>query len=106
MIERLRLRNFRRYRDVTLPFQPGMNTIEGPNNVGKTTIFFAIEYALFGRVENFKTIRALMQPGKRSIGVELLFVGKSGERFLLRPLSITVVAACTRRPETTCDSCR
>jgi len=84
MIERLRLRNFRRYRDATLSFQPGMNTIQGPNNVGKTTIFFAIEYALFGRVENFKTIRALMQPGKRSIGVELLFQGRTGERFLLQ----------------------
>jgi exonuclease SbcC len=84
MIERLRLRNFRRYRDATLPFEAGMNFIQGPNNVGKTTVFFAIEYALFGRVEGFKTIRALMQPGKRSIGAELVFRGQTGERFLLQ----------------------
>jgi DNA repair exonuclease SbcCD ATPase subunit len=61
-----------------------LNFIEGPNNAGKTTAFFAVEYALFGRVEGFKTIRSLMQPGKRSIGVELLFTGKTGERFLLQ----------------------
>ena len=84
MIQRIRLRNFRRHRDLTLAFEPGINTIQGPNNVGKTTVFFAIEYALFGRVENFKTIRALMPPGKRSIGVELLFTGKTGEKFLLQ----------------------
>jgi exonuclease SbcC len=84
MIERLRLRNFRRYRDATLAFTPGVNLIEGLNNVGKTSLFYAIEYALFGRVENFKTIRALMPPGKRSIGVELVFVGRNKERYLLQ----------------------
>lgn len=84
MIERLRIRNFRRYKDATLAFEPGMNYLEGPNNVGKTTVFFAVEYALFGRVEGFKTIRALMQPGKRSIGAELMFVGTTGERFLIQ----------------------
>lgn len=84
MIERLRLRNFRRYRDAVMPFESGLNFIEGPNNAGKTTAFFAIEYALFGRVEGFKTIRSLMQPGKRSIGVELVFAGKTGDRFLLQ----------------------
>jgi exonuclease SbcC len=84
MIERLRLRNFRRYRDATLRFEAGVNIIEGRNNVGKTTLFYAIEYALFGRVENFKTIRSLMQPGKRSLGVELAFAGQNGQRYLLQ----------------------
>jgi len=84
MIERIRLRNFRRYRDATLQFQPGVNFIEGLNNVGKTTLFYAIEYAFFGRVENFKTIRALVQPEKRSVGVEVVFQGRSGERYLLQ----------------------
>jgi DNA repair protein SbcC/Rad50 len=89
MIERLRLRNFRRYRDVAIDFEAGMNFIHGPNNVGKTTLFFAIEYALFGRVENFKTIRALMQPGKRSLGVEIVFTGQDGERLLLQRIHQT-----------------
>ncbi len=84
MIERMRLRNFRRYRDATLRFKPGVNFIEGLNNVGKTSLFYAIEYALFGRVENFKTIRALMPPGMRSLGVELVFVNAKGERYLLQ----------------------
>src|SRR5271155_5210822 len=84
MIERIRVRNFRRYRDATLRFEAGVNFIEGRNNVGKTSLFYAIEYALFGRVENFKTIRSLMQPGKRSLGVEVAFVGQKGERYLLQ----------------------
>jgi exonuclease SbcC len=89
MIEKIRLRNFRRYRDTTLRFEGGVNLIEGRNNVGKTTIFFAIEYALFGRVENFKTIRSLMQPGKRSIGVEIVFTGRNGDRYLLQRIHQT-----------------
>src|SRR5262245_47783101 len=84
MIERARLRNFRRYRDATLRFEGGVNIIEGENNVGKTSLFYAIEYALFGRVDNFKTIRSLMQPGKRSLGVELVLRGRNGERFRLQ----------------------
>lgn len=84
MIERIRLRNFRRYLDATLRFEPGVNFIEGENNAGKTTLFYAVEYALFGRVDRFKTIRSLMQPGKRSLGVELLLVGQKGDRYLLQ----------------------
>jgi DNA repair exonuclease SbcCD ATPase subunit len=84
MIERVRLRNFRRYKEATLALKPGVNFIEGQNNVGKTSLFYAIEYALFGRVENFKTIRSLMQPKKRSLGVEIVFRGPTGERYLLQ----------------------
>lgn len=84
MIERVRLRNFRRYREAALVLKPGVNFIEGQNNVGKTSLFYAIEYALFGRVENFKTIRSLMQPGRRSLGVEVVFRGPTGERYLLQ----------------------
>ncbi|HEY1192470.1 MAG TPA: AAA family ATPase [Gemmata sp.] len=84
MIERVRLRNFRRYKEANLAFKPGVNFIEGQNNVGKTSLFYGIEYALFGRVENFKTIRSLMQPGKRSLGVEIVFRGPTGERYLLQ----------------------
>ena len=73
MIERLRLRNFRRFQDIPCAFQPGVNLIEGRNNAGKTTLLYAIEYAFFGRVENFKTLRSLVHPGKRSFGVELSF---------------------------------
>jgi exonuclease SbcC len=84
MIERIRLRNFRRLREAPCAFQPGINVIEGLNNVGKTTLFYAIEYAFFGRVENFKTIRSLAHAGKRSLGVELVFATNNGERYLLQ----------------------
>ncbi len=84
MIERLRLRNFRRFQDATATLRPGLNLIEGPNNAGKTTLFFAVEYALFGRVESFKTLKSLVHPGKRSLGVELEFKDAAGARYRLQ----------------------
>lgn len=84
MITRLRLRNFRRFREASTTLLAGANLIEGLNNAGKTSLFYAIEYALFGRVENFKSIRALIQPGKKSLGVEMVFTGIGGESYLLQ----------------------
>jgi DNA repair exonuclease SbcCD ATPase subunit len=89
MIERIRLRNFRRLRDARLEFRPGANLIEGPNNVGKTTLLYAIEYAFFGRVENFKSLRPLAHAGNKSLGVELVFIAANGERFLLQRVHMT-----------------
>lgn len=76
MIRSLRLKNFRRYADASVELRPGVNFVEGENNVGKTTLFYAIEYALFGRVDGFRTITSLMRPGERAMGVELTFVDK------------------------------
>lgn len=84
MITSLRLRNFRRYKDATLPFAPGVNFIEGANNVGKTTLLYAIEYALFGRVEGFKSLQSLLHPGSKRFGIELRFQGKGGHYLLQR----------------------
>lgn len=83
MILSLRLKNFRRYRDATLEFTKGVNFIEGANNVGKTTLLYAIEYALFGRVDGYKTISGLMHPGTKAMGVELIFESR-GVRYRLQ----------------------
>ncbi len=62
MITRLRLKNFRRYEDQVFEFGPGVTFIEGINNAGKTTIFYAIEYVLFGSVAEFKSPGGLLRP--------------------------------------------
>jgi exonuclease SbcC len=84
MIEQVRVRNFRRYKDTTGSFIAGVNFIEGENNVGKTSLLYAIEYALFGKVEGFKSQTSLMKPGAKGMGVEITFRGKENTRYQLQ----------------------
>ncbi len=49
-ITRLVLRDFRRYRELEIPFSPGLTIVHGPNEAGKTTIQRAIELALTRKV--------------------------------------------------------
>ena len=44
----IQLKNIKAHRDTELHFCPGINVLSGPNGVGKSTIFEAIGYALFG----------------------------------------------------------
>lgn len=48
MIKQLVLKNFRQHQDLTLNFDAGVTVLRGQNEAGKTTIFEAIAYALFG----------------------------------------------------------
>jgi len=80
----MRLVNFRKHQDLRLEFDENFNLIHGRNNAGKTTIFYAIEYCLFGGVQGFKKISQLALFGNKAIGVELIFKSKAGERFKLQ----------------------
>jgi len=84
MIRTLRLKGFRRYADETVSFGPGPNFVEGENNAGKTSILYAIEYALFGRVDGFKTMLSLVSPGARGLGVEMVFDARDGKTYRLQ----------------------
>lgn len=48
MIVSMTLKNFRGHRDKTIHFGPGLNTLLGPNEIGKTTIKEAITFGFFG----------------------------------------------------------
>lgn len=44
----IHLKNIKSHRDTELTFSAGINVLSGPNGVGKSTVFEAIGYALFG----------------------------------------------------------
>ena len=83
MIERVRMRHFRRFDDETVNFGSGVNLIEGVNNSGKSTILYAIEYGLFGHVRGFKKKSEYTTRGEPDAGVELIFNGNDGNRYRL-----------------------
>ena len=70
-IEKIKLSNFKRFRELTIDFDEDFNTIIGDNESGKSTILLALDLVLSGsrnKVEN--------------IGVESLFNKKCVQEFL------------------------
>jgi DNA repair protein SbcC/Rad50 len=73
----IQLKNIKSHRDRELSFAPGINVLSGPNGVGKSTIFEAIGYAMFGvdaqkfvgNVERFISIGA--KKGEISVTFQL-----------------------------------
>lgn len=84
MIESIRMKSFRKHEDMSLEFDEKFNLIYGRNNAGKTTVFFAIEYCLFGGVVGFKKISQLTSFKDKAIGVELIFKSRNGDRYKLQ----------------------
>ena len=56
-INKINLRNFRNYQNLTLQFAPGINVLSGPNGAGKTNIVEAIFYLAFA--SSFKRLGKL-----------------------------------------------
>ncbi|MFO1759158.1 AAA family ATPase [Pseudomonas aeruginosa] len=49
----LTIKNFRKLRDARLKFQPGLNILVGPNNVGKSAVVDALRTLLAGHEEPY-----------------------------------------------------
>ncbi len=79
----IQLKNIKSHRDTELTFSPGINVLSGPNGVGKSTIFEAIGFAMFGvdaqsfvgNVERFISI------GSKRGEIAVVFEGVDGEHF-------------------------
>ncbi|WP_371803180.1 AAA family ATPase [Candidatus Lokiarchaeum ossiferum] len=84
MIKSMRLKNFRKHLDYSLQLANEFNLIHGRNNAGKSTLFYAVEYCLFGTVQGFKKINQLVLYGQKTIGVELFFKGKDNRQYKLQ----------------------
>lgn len=59
VIRRVLIRNYRRFRDFDMTFAPGVNTLVGANDTGKSTLIEAINLALTGRVNGRPLSQAL-----------------------------------------------
>ncbi len=101
----IQMKNIKSHRDKEYSFSPGINVLSGPNGIGKSTIFEAVGYALFGvdardfvgNIERFVTIgekrgevKVVFQPGdddtyraSRTVGAnsKWLLAKKVGEEF-------------------------
>lgn len=56
IIEKIKLKNFGRFRDISIGFQKNLNLLIGDNEAGKSTILNAIDFVLSGsrnKVENY-----------------------------------------------------
>lgn len=79
----IHLKNIKSHRDTELSFSAGINVLAGPNGVGKSTIFEAIGYALFGvdakdfvtNVDRFLTI------GAKKGEISVVFLADDGETY-------------------------
>ncbi|WP_292660082.1 SMC family ATPase, partial [Nitratifractor sp.] len=83
----LRMQNYKKYRDFSLDFAEGLTGIIGRNGSGKSTIFDAITFALYGDVRGEKeTIRHAKAGEKEPVVVTLLFEIEGKEYKVVRQM--------------------
>ncbi|MFN0036818.1 MAG: AAA family ATPase, partial [Saprospiraceae bacterium] len=74
ILNTLRLANYKQYSHLELEFREGLVGIIGKNGAGKSTIFEAILYCLFGRDEGNKAhIRSVFADPKATVELQLEF---------------------------------
>lgn len=85
IIERIKLKNFGRFQDISIGFQKNLNLLIGDNEAGKSTILNAIDFVLSGsrsKVENYgvdnlfntEVIKAFLDSEKKYEDLPILFV--------------------------------
>jgi putative ATP-dependent endonuclease of OLD family len=60
----LKITNFRKLKEATLSFEPGLNILVGANNIGKTAVIDALRALLAGYEEPYARILALDEPNR------------------------------------------
>lgn len=84
IIERIKLKNFGRFQDISIGFQKNLNLLIGDNEAGKSTILNAIDFVLSGsrsKVENYgvdnlfntEVIKAFLDSDKKYEDLPILF---------------------------------
>lgn len=82
-ITRLKLENFRRLKDQEVRFTDNLNLIEGENNAGKSTIFYAIYFALTGEAFNFRSPKEYINFDEERMEVRLEFESGGGKYYVV-----------------------
>jgi exonuclease SbcC len=70
IIKNLYIKNYKQYKNLELSFKDGLVGIIGKNGAGKSTIFDAILYCLFGRDENQKALIRSTYSDKTNSNIE------------------------------------
>ena len=74
ILSNLRIKNYKKYQDFTLDFYEGLTGIIGRNGSGKSTIFDAVSFALYGNIRGEKdTIKNAKAGEKENVSVSLEF---------------------------------
>ncbi|MBL7829186.1 MAG: SMC family ATPase [Saprospiraceae bacterium] len=79
ILNRLQLLNYKQYAQLDLEFREGLVGIIGKNGAGKSTIFEAILYCLFGKDENNKSLVRSVYASDAKSNVELELTFSIGE---------------------------
>lgn len=82
MIKKLILRNFRNYKEATIPFDSQVNLIQGPNGAGKTSILEALYLLSTGRSFRTSNLGNLIQKGASHFYIEAHFLKESTTHIL------------------------
>ncbi len=75
-IHEVKLINWTSHRESTITFSKGPNIIVGPIGAGKSSIFDAIAYALFGKIPLHSRVEEVIRKGQQWAKVELTFSHK------------------------------
>ena len=79
----IHLKNIKSHRDTDLTFSPGINVLSGPNGVGKSTVFEAIGYALFGvDAQDFvSNVDRFLSIGAKRGEISVTFIAGDGDTY-------------------------
>jgi len=86
MIERLILKNFKSHEYSDIEFTRGLNIFLGEVGAGKTSIFEAISFALFGKYAGRINQSGLIRRGAEKTEISLIFTTDSGRYKLARTI--------------------
>ena len=101
ILKSLSLKNFRKFKDSTIEFPDGVTGVVGLNGVGKSTIFEAIAWVLYGSVAARTSADQIKRQGSLPIDhcrVELEFVFEDDNYRIVREMSgksMTITATAT-----------
>ena len=86
MIHRLRLRNWRSYRDLDLPLDPGTTFVVAPNGVGKTSLVYGLAWAVFGQHSSVDP-KTCIRAGAENAQVQVEFDFLDGRRLSINRIA-------------------
>ena len=73
-IKKLVIKNYKKYRDISIELNSGVNIFVGDNNSGKSTILEAISMVLTGKINGIPITNKLLVNNKKVIQTQRYFL--------------------------------